>query len=77
LVNLACDRRIVAAVRRQLCRINDQDVATTLILWHDDEAQLHNFDFNSGEFAIIKRRSGLNSYKLSEQKTKLSVGGVV
>jgi hypothetical protein len=26
---------------------------------------VHNLDFNSGEFAIIKSQAGLNSYKLS------------
>ena len=53
LVNLVCDRWIVAALGRQLGRINAQDSTTTLILWQDDGAQLHNTNFEYDQFAII------------------------
>jgi len=30
--------------------------------------RVHNSDFNYGEFAIIKSKAGLNSYKISEKE---------
>ena len=33
--------------------------------------ELHNSNFNYGEFAIIKSQAGLNSYKLSVKEWKI------
>jgi len=41
--------------------LRNRNTAESLGIWET----VHNLDFNSGEFAIIKSQAGLNSYKLS------------
>ena len=37
---------------------------------------IHNPDFNYGEFAIIKSRAGLNSYKISVKEWVAKTGAI-
>ena len=38
--------------------------------------QIHNPDFNYGEFAAIRSQAGRNSYKISTRRSGIAEGGI-